>query len=92
MTLESTFDTAGETNLRNQDLQALAQLLKTQQAEKLDFVAPAQQIRAENGMVVINGAEAKLTPHGVSQVDGIYRPTTVMVEASPPSSAYRSAT
>jgi hypothetical protein len=37
-------------------------MLKTQQTEKVDFVAPAQQIRADNGLVVINGAEAKLTP------------------------------
>jgi hypothetical protein len=80
MTIENTFNAAGETNLRNQDLSALAQMLKTQQTEKVDFVAPAQQIRADNGLVVINGAEAKLTEHGVTQVDGIYRPTSVMID------------
>jgi hypothetical protein len=75
MTIEQTAPSADETTLRNQDLRTLVNMLQQQHTQKADFVAPAAAIRAEEGMIVVNGVEAKLSADGVTQVDGEYRPT-----------------
>ncbi|MFG1820608.1 DUF932 domain-containing protein [Kribbella sp. NPDC049174] len=80
MTIEQTSPAADETTLRNKDLKALAAMLQEQQTRKVDFVAPAASIRAEEGMIVVTGAEAELTEDGVTQVDGVYQPTSVMLD------------
>lgn len=79
MTVEQTFPTPDETTLRNADLASLVEMLKTQQTRKVDFVAPAPAIRAEEGLIVVSGAEAELTEDGVTQVDGVYRPTSTFL-------------
>lgn len=64
--------------VRNASLADMADMLRTQHARKLDVVAPATAIRAEGGNIVLAGTEGVLTDDGVSNADGIYRPTEVM--------------
>ena len=66
--------------LRSATLEEAVELLTEQQARKLDVVAPASTIRADLGRVVISGAEAQLDLNGVTDVDGVYRPTPVCLE------------
>jgi len=68
------------TEVRNATLADLAEMLKDQQARKVDLVAPATKIRASNGQIVVKGADPQLTPEGVDDVDGIYQPTEVFDE------------
>lgn len=65
---------------RNASLQDLADLLKRQDAMKVDVVAPATAISSRNGLIHVKGAEAQITEDGVTAVDGVYRPTTVFDE------------
>ena len=68
------------TTTRNATLADLVSLLREQQSQKLDIVAPATKIGARGGMLVVKGAEAQITDDGVTQVDGTYRPTEVFDE------------
>lgn len=68
------------TSVRNATLQDLAGLLQDQHAAKVDVVAPATALRAEDGLIRVRNAEAQITPDGVTQVDGLYRPTGVFDE------------
>ena len=63
--------------VRNATLDDLVAMLKTDQARKLDVVAPAATLQARGGMIVVKGSEAQLTDDGVTTVDGVYRPTEV---------------
>ena len=69
-----------ETTTRNATLVDLAKLLENQHARKLDVVAPASHLRAEGGLLVIEGSEPVLGPDGVTSADGHYRPTEVFDE------------
>lgn len=69
-----------ETTLRNRDLRELSQLLMDEHARKVDVVAPAAQIRADEGVILISGAEPQISADGVTTADGSYRPTTVMLD------------
>lgn len=68
------------TTARNATLGDLAEILRDQQARKLDVVAPATALRAVEGNLVLAGTEPILTPDGVSTGDGTYRPTAVADE------------
>ncbi|MFC8350829.1 DUF932 domain-containing protein [Streptomyces sp. NPDC057280] len=65
---------------RNADLSDLVHILEDSQRRKLDVVAPASALRMREGNVHVEGVESQLTPSGVTQVDGIYRPTAVADE------------
>lgn len=65
---------------RNASLADLATILQSQQARKLDVVAPASAIRSRDGVLVIEGTEVELTADGVTSSDGSYRPTVVCDE------------
>lgn len=69
-----------QTNLRNADLSDLAALLQEQQVRKIDTIVPASQLRSEDGVLVVRGAEAQLSDEGVTQVDGRYLPTRICDE------------
>lgn len=69
-----------KTTTRNATLGDLATLLQEQNARKLDIVAPAERIRSENGVLVVEGAEAQIDEFGVTNTDGHYRPTSVCDE------------
>jgi hypothetical protein len=65
------------TTARNADLQDLAAMLQEQQARKLDLVVPAHAVRAENGLLRITGGDPVMDASGVTEVDGLYRPTQI---------------
>jgi hypothetical protein len=65
---------------RNATLSDLADLLKDQQARKVDMVVPATRLRADDGIIHVVGLDAIITDDGVTQVDGTYRPTSVFDE------------
>ncbi|MFI7012624.1 DUF932 domain-containing protein [Streptomyces sp. NPDC050145] len=65
---------------RNADLPDLVRILEDQNRRKLDVIAPASALRLHDGMLHVSGVESMLTEDGVTQVDGIYRPTGVTDE------------
>jgi hypothetical protein len=67
----------GSLMARNATLQDLAALLRDQQARKVDVVAPAAAIRAENGCLVLDGTVPDLGEDGLTMTAGRYRPTEV---------------
>jgi hypothetical protein len=69
-----------ELGTRNATLQDLADLLKAQHARKLDVVAPASMIESKQGLIHVSGTDAVITEDGVTQADGVYRPTDVFDE------------
>lgn len=69
-----------ETTARNATLPELAELLADQHSRKVDVVAPAARLRSENGLLVVEGSDPILTPEGVTQADGTFRPTEVFDE------------
>ena len=75
-------DTVGDLPItaRNATLADLAGILKDQQARKVDIVAPATAICSEGGRWVVDGAEPVITPEGVTDSAGTYRPTKVADE------------
>lgn len=69
-----------QTTTRNATLEDLAALLTDQHAHKLDMIVPASKLRAEDGVLVVAGAEPVVDDHGVTPADGRYRPTVVCDE------------
>lgn len=78
--MTETAETTIPTTARNATLSDLADLLQTQQTRKLDVVAPASAIRAQNGAIVIEGTDAMIDDDGVTPTDGVYRPTGIFDE------------
>ena len=68
------------TTARNATLRDLADLLKDQQARKVDVVAPAHTVRSEGGLIYVAGADQQITMDGVTTTDGVYRPTNIFDE------------
>jgi hypothetical protein len=66
---------------RNASAQDLVTILQSQQAAKLDVVAPASKIKSRDGNVVVADTVAELTADGVTPAAGTYRPTEVFDEA-----------
>jgi hypothetical protein len=66
-----------ELTTRNASAEELVALLRGQQARKVDVVAPAAAIRAENGLLVLDGTVPVLSSDGVTMTAGAYRPTEV---------------
>lgn len=69
-----------QTTARNATLADLAELLKDQQARKVDMVVPASKIRSVDGVLEIKGSDPVITEDGVDLADGLYRPTSVCDE------------
>lgn len=68
------------TATRHADLTDMVEMLRDQHARKVDVVAPASAIRAEEGQIRVKGIEPVLEENGVTNVDGLYRPTRVFDE------------
>ncbi|MEW2425884.1 DUF932 domain-containing protein [Streptomyces nigra] len=68
------------TGARNADLSDLVRILEGGQRRKLDVIAPASALRMQEGNVRVEGVESLITEDGVTDVDGIYRPTAVADE------------
>lgn len=69
-----------QTEARNATLEDLAVLLETQQAAKLDIVAPATTLRSKGGLLHVKDATVELGEDGVTTRPGIFRPTAVFDE------------
>jgi hypothetical protein len=65
---------------RNATAADLVKTLNEQAADKHDLVVPATNMKFVNGNLVVKNSEAVITPDGVSQVNGTYRPTQVFDE------------
>lgn len=66
--------------LRNSDLAELANALKDHQRRAVDVVAPSSAIRMSGGNVVVQGVEPVMDDNGVTDVNGLYKPTRVGLE------------
>lgn len=66
---------------RNASAQDLVEILRSQQAAKLDVVAPASKITSRNGLIVVADTVAELSASGVTPAAGTYRPTRVFDDA-----------
>lgn len=64
------------TTVRNATFEHMLDMLRTQDAAKIDVVAPATALRARNGAIELSGVEPVVDEHGVTLVDGLYVPTS----------------
>ena len=69
-----------ESHTRNATLGDLADMLKDQHHRKVDIVAPATKITAQNGLLWIDNTEPDISADGVTMTTGVYRPTGVCDE------------
>lgn len=69
-----------QTTTRNAELADLVTLLRDHKARQLDVVAPASSLFSDGATLSIKGTEAVLSEDGVTQTDGLYRPTAVCDE------------
>lgn len=60
---------------RNADLATLAALLKDHRARRLDVVAPAADLHADQGMLRIAPSVQQISEEGVTSAAGLYLPT-----------------
>lgn len=65
------------TSTRNASLREIVGILKEQHPRKTDVIAPAQNIRAEGGRLIIDGADHEITPDGVTSTAAEFRLTDV---------------
>lgn len=72
-----TQDNATPTIGRNATLDDLAAMIRHQHARKFDFVAPISTLSVQDGMLVVQGAEAQITEDGVDTIDGAYQMTRI---------------
>lgn len=68
------------TQARNADINDLRDALLQQQARKLDIVAPASKLRFRDGQLIVSGIDPIFDSEGVTNVNGLYRPTEVFDE------------
>lgn len=67
--------------LRNAELQDLATALKDHQRRSIDVVAPSSAIRmSPDASVIVQGVDPVMDENGVTEVNGLYRPTRVGIE------------
>ncbi len=60
---------------RNANLADTIEILRAQQALKLDVVAPAQRLRVKDGSFIVSGLDPQIDENGVTDPNGTYRPT-----------------
>ena len=68
------------TTARNASLDDLRTILQDQHARKIDMVAPATQFSAQEGLIRVDGLEPIIEADGVTDGNGLYRPTEVFDE------------
>lgn len=68
------------TETRHADLTDMVQMLREQHARKVDVVAPASAIAAKDGQISLSGVDPMISEEGVTEVNGLYRPTRVFDE------------
>lgn len=72
--------TAPQLTARNASAQDMVELLQSQQAAKLDVVAPATKIKSSQGLIVVDRTVAHMDADGVTSAAGSFRPTEVFDE------------
>jgi len=65
---------------RNASISDLVTALRYQHERKVDVVAPASKIKMVEGDLLIKEVDPVLTEDGVTQADGLYRPTVICDE------------
>lgn len=65
---------------RNATLTDLRDQLVDEQARKVDVIAPASRLKLVEGQLKISGVDPVMDEHGVTEVNGLYRPTDVFDE------------
>ncbi|AMM44327.1 hypothetical protein KITKAT_66 [Arthrobacter phage Kitkat] len=65
---------------RNATLEDLRSLLVDQDARKVDVIAPGSRIKSKDGNILLHGVEPVLSVDGVTDVNGLYRPTEIFDE------------
>ena len=73
-------DTLTAETMRSGDFHALAELLMSQQARKLDVVAGPDHVRFTGGQLILDNTAADLSADGVTLTAGTYTPTPAFVE------------
>jgi hypothetical protein len=71
----STLPTLPERTLRKAELGDLVALLEQQHRQKIDLVAPLSSIRYSGGQLEIGALDPVIDENGVTDVNGLYRPT-----------------
>lgn len=66
--------------MRNGDIQALIDSLRSEQTRKVDLVVPASKISSQDGRVVVTDAPTVMDEDGVTDPNGAYTPTAVFDE------------
>jgi hypothetical protein len=60
---------------RNANLADTVEILRAQQALKLDVIAPAARLRVKDANFIVSGLEPQIDDNGVTDPNGTYRPT-----------------
>lgn len=68
------------TATRHADLTDMVEMLRDQHARKIDVVAPASAIRVQEGQILLKDVDPMISEEGVTEVNGLYRPTRVFDE------------
>lgn len=68
------------TNTRSATLTDLREVLLEQHARKIDVVVPARRLRFKDAQLNLTGIDPIFDENGVTQVNGLYRPTDVFDE------------
>jgi hypothetical protein len=68
------------TRTNETDLGAFVDLLKEQRTRMLDLIVPGSKITAEGGQIRVAGAEVHMGDDGVTDPNGLYKPTRVAHE------------
>lgn len=61
--------------MRNAELPDLIALLQQQHRQKVDLVVPAHRLRLQEGNLLISGRDPVMDDNGVTDINGMYRPT-----------------
>lgn len=67
-------------NHRKAGLATLAQALNEQRTRAADLVVPAKRVTFSGGNLVVDGVEPIMNEDGVTEVNGLYRPTSIALE------------
>jgi hypothetical protein len=68
------------TGARNADINDLVRILEHEERTKLDVIVSGSALRMREGNLHVEGVERQISEEGVTDVDGIYKPTAVADE------------
>jgi hypothetical protein len=68
------------THARSANLQDMIEVLRDQQTRKIDVVAPASRLKFKDAQLQLSGLDPVMDLNGVTDPNGLYRPTDVFDE------------